>query len=397
MSWRDELRPASFRGVAFRYERFSGTSGRATVRHDLPQRDLPYLEDLGGRGQEFRVDGYLIGDDYPAQLARLKAACDKRGTGTLIHPTIGEVTVVCTSGLSHEIAQSEGRAVRVSMTFVESTPALFPVALVAPRGASSRAASALEASAAAAFVEALAVEGVPESVRAAAAAEVAKLGKAMQALELLKSGKKEAADLLARATKLVNQANSLVTDPSSAADEITGAIGRLRQAASNSRGALEGLRSLMGLRASKHGGSSTNAQLADANAIATQQLIVRASTARAVEAAATVDWTTKDEAIAQRDAIASQVDELSEADEIPDQVYQSLRELRAVLNSVVPPLGQQLPSLAHYTPSATQPSLVIAYRLYDDAARSVEIAERNSLRLPGFTRGGVELEVLADA
>ena len=49
------------------------------------------------------------------------------------------------------------------------------------------------------------------------------------------------------------------------------------------------------------------------------------------------------------------------------------------------------------TPEATQPALVLAYGLYEDAGREAEIVTRNKVRHPGFVPGGQALEVLADA
>ena len=396
MTLRERMRRASFRGVPFHYDRIGGNVGRHSHRHDMPQRDLPYLEDLGRRGREFKVEGYLIGEDWPDQLAKLIAACEKRGPGLLVHPTLGEFTVFCSGGLEHEISQRRGRMVDVSMGFTETSAPLFPIRLAAPAGASALASDQLVAAATEDFTSKLAVAGVPESVRKAAADEVAKLGTTLKGLDLLKSKKKEAAELLARASKLVTQANSLILNPAGAAAEITGAVAKLLQAASNSRGALLGLRTLLGFTASKSGGSSTVAQLGDRNAAAVADLVVRAAAGNAVRAAAAVEWESKDEAIAQRDAIAARLDELAEDASLDDAVYQRMRDLRAVLDRTVPPANQRLPSLRIVTPPTTLPALVLAYGLYDDAAREMEIAERNNLPHPGFVRGGSPVEVLVD-
>jgi prophage DNA circulation protein len=48
-------------------------------------------------------------------------------------------------------------------------------------------------------------------------------------------------------------------------------------------------------------------------------------------------------------------------------------------------------------PQATQPALVLAYSLYEDASRDADIIARNNVRHPGFVPGGRTLEVLADA
>jgi prophage DNA circulation protein len=42
------------------------------------------------------------------------------------------------------------------------------------------------------------------------------------------------------------------------------------------------------------------------------------------------------------------------------------------------------------------PALVVAHRLYGDAARADEITVRNGARHPGALRGGIALEVLSE-
>jgi prophage DNA circulation protein len=64
MGWKDNLLPASFRGVAFFYEDTSREGGRRLANHEFPLRDENYLEDLGLRAKVHRIRGYVLGDDY---------------------------------------------------------------------------------------------------------------------------------------------------------------------------------------------------------------------------------------------------------------------------------------------------------------------------------------------
>ncbi|MFX9939048.1 DNA circularization N-terminal domain-containing protein, partial [Acinetobacter baumannii] len=66
MTWRDQLRPASFRGVPFHVTQATGTFGRRSVTHEYPFRDLPYVEDLGRRARTLRIEALLLGEDYMA-------------------------------------------------------------------------------------------------------------------------------------------------------------------------------------------------------------------------------------------------------------------------------------------------------------------------------------------
>ncbi|MNN99925.1 hypothetical protein D3C81_2196910 [compost metagenome] len=47
--WRDRKQGASFRGVPFLVDTDSVPVGRRTQLHEFPQRDQPFVEDLGRR------------------------------------------------------------------------------------------------------------------------------------------------------------------------------------------------------------------------------------------------------------------------------------------------------------------------------------------------------------
>src|SRR5215467_7062810 len=64
--WRDDLLPASFHGAFFHVDTGTKESGRATVVHEFPKKDLPYPEDMGRRARLFNVRGYCI--VYPTDV-----------------------------------------------------------------------------------------------------------------------------------------------------------------------------------------------------------------------------------------------------------------------------------------------------------------------------------------
>ena len=63
-AWRERLLSASFRGVEFGVTKASDDVGRRTVRHDYPQRDDPYVEDLGRAPRVISLTGFVLGEDY---------------------------------------------------------------------------------------------------------------------------------------------------------------------------------------------------------------------------------------------------------------------------------------------------------------------------------------------
>ena len=51
----ENLRPASFRGVAFEVESHSESGGRRIELHEYPLRDTPYAEDLGKKAGKWQI------------------------------------------------------------------------------------------------------------------------------------------------------------------------------------------------------------------------------------------------------------------------------------------------------------------------------------------------------
>ena len=61
MSWKDELRPASFRGVEFFIDVSQKSLGRRAVLHEFPNRETPYTEDMGRVAEGFEIEGHVLG------------------------------------------------------------------------------------------------------------------------------------------------------------------------------------------------------------------------------------------------------------------------------------------------------------------------------------------------
>ena len=126
MSWKDNLRPASFRGVPFKVQDHSAEiAGREIQLHEYPGRDVPYPEDMRRKSKSFTVEAYVLGADYMSARDRLIVACDGKGPGTLIHPYLGSLSVVCTGCLLRERAD-EGGVGRFQLTFAEGGTNQFP-------------------------------------------------------------------------------------------------------------------------------------------------------------------------------------------------------------------------------------------------------------------------------
>ena len=127
--WRDSLIPASFRGAIFHVEASARKSGRRTVVHQYPKRNVPYAEDMGREAVQWTFTGYLILRDKGipggllASIGNLIGALEADDAGMLMHPILGAMLVMCVS-YSYSDKRTAGGYVEFDMNFVEAgTPA----------------------------------------------------------------------------------------------------------------------------------------------------------------------------------------------------------------------------------------------------------------------------------
>ncbi|NDO83955.1 hypothetical protein CJP72_25475 [Citrobacter sp. NCU1] len=127
-TWRFSIRPASFRGVPFKVAEDEATFGRRTVPHEYPLRDVPYTEDMGRKVRRYSVSAYVIGSDFMAQRDRLLTALEQGGSGTLIHPFYGSLTVNVDGDITFRHSRDNGGMCEISLKFIESGQLSYPTA-----------------------------------------------------------------------------------------------------------------------------------------------------------------------------------------------------------------------------------------------------------------------------
>jgi prophage DNA circulation protein len=83
---------ASFKGAYFHVEQQGRSSGRRTVVHEYPKRDVPFSEDMGRHAIRYQMTGYVIEMDrrneldYQIAKNRLIRALDSEDAGELRDP-----------------------------------------------------------------------------------------------------------------------------------------------------------------------------------------------------------------------------------------------------------------------------------------------------------------------
>lgn len=149
MSWRDNLRQASFRGVVFHVDDRKLATGRRLHVHEFPKRNSPFPEDMGKKTRKYEVDAYVLGDDYMARRDRLVAACEREGAGQLVDHWGRSQRVKCEVCDLTETKQ-DGRYAKFKLSFVEDGAAM-PMGVAATAVQLAGAAIGLQAAAVTAF------------------------------------------------------------------------------------------------------------------------------------------------------------------------------------------------------------------------------------------------------
>lgn len=416
MTWKDELRPASFRGVPFKVDNADSNHGRRQAVHEHAQRDVPQTEDLGRKAREFTVEGLILGKDYFGPRDALITACETAGAGVLVHPYRGELTVVC-RGLAVRESAADGGMCRVSMTFLEAGEASFPSATVDSVNAISKASNTLTVESQSGFVDRFVTTGFPSFVRDAAASQLKGIADFMAAPGFNLAGELDAAsDFYSSVRSLAADASDLVLTPIKLAQRLIDVVTGIRSGFGSFASFSPTLRSLSGLGSSATGANSyrvltklvsksqspyvgitqtPSRKQQAANYEAMNELVRQVAIGEMSKEAVVTEFESIQDATKSRTEITDLLDVEAERT-TNDSVYVALGGLHTEVVRGIPQNGQSLPQLINYTPRVTLPSLLVAYQVYGDASRADEIAMRNKPRHPGFLPGGDPLEVLAD-
>lgn len=396
MSWRDQMLPASFRGVPFFVEYTEDMFGRRSAVTEFPLRDEADVKDMGGRAKAYRFAAYVLGDDYMAKRDALRDALNAAGPGRLVHPYYGEIDVQIGQASCLETVREAGMC-RFSVECVLAGQAhANPRVSVDTRVRVELSAEQLDALIAETANVSVNVSDSPNFVIEDATRIVDLATQRISDLSRQILAVPDAAGELARSLyELAGSAATLILSPAVLAAEVSTALRLVVAAAETPRAAFELLMELAGFTDDAPASPSTtpSRERQAQNQVALVQLIRQAAYSQACAAAAQMDYTSYDDARSVRDRLMDVADGLAESD-VADSVYSSLVALRAAVAQDIGARGADLARLVKLQLLESVPALTLAWTLYGDATRADELVTRNALRDPFFVPAGVELEVL---
>lgn len=414
----EQLQPASFRGVPFEVEASGITVGRRTVVHEYPQRDRPYIEDMGRATRNITLQCFVVGSDYLEQAQALMHELEEPGPGTLIHPWLGEMEVTITS--VSELLFDQGLGVAsVTITATEAGDLEFPAVTADEDTEALEAADAVEKSAVDKFCEDFDLSTINDWIDSALE------GSLLDALNFVSAG--DLGKLFDYAEGVANLADKamalLSTDPKIFAIRLAGALGLSRWATTVSawRGVAKSLKNLCRhdklkartkAYAERKGEPMSDVtrqvmksqaaietlvrQLLIAQMVGVSTLVATSKDVSSPDGEEDMRTTTRsyDEIVELRDELCQVLDDELLMEE-NDEMYQVLDEARTAIFDVLTHKADALQHVVIVKPDDVFPAVVLAYDYHDDADRDLEIARRNSVEHEGFCPAS-ELRVLSE-
>jgi prophage DNA circulation protein len=375
--WFKKLRPASFRGVPFGVLDASHDEGRRLVVHLFPQRDLPYIEDLGLTEGRYSINGFVLGLDAIEKRQKLIDACRAEGPGELIHPTFGSLKVYAERWPSVE-SKDTGRYIGFALQFVLAPDSVSPSVTTDTAAAVDESADAAKRQSLTSFNNDFGVSGQPDFVADDAMGGLMDIGSLTTGL----------------VPGLVEQAGGLVgISPGDMANGlplggmIYGLIAGIGGSGANKSASMRSLGTVASYQPAMPSRLTTPSRRRVAsNRAATGNLVRRAAVIERARLSSTMTPASQREAERLQAELSAQIDlEATRAADANDvDAYRALTDMRAEVVRDLSTRGALLSPVQERSFGRPLPALVVSQRLYQDAGRSDELTARAGALHPGF-------------
>lgn len=400
MAWRDELRPGSFRGVPFLMESNNEDLGRRAVQTEYPGRDDPYPEDMGRKAWADSLKVFVVGEDHLQQAAALKAALNAFGPGELVHPYWGAMQVqIGKVSLSH--SSREGGKSSFTIEVMEAgqqpTPSVIPVTDAKLAASSEEAQTTLIDD----FMQVFSIADLPQGLIDELAVRY------NDALNLLVPVRGSVSTVLDAASQ-VRKIAALLADPRALVDQLLADVyGMLGLSSPTSRApsfhaptspSVERIQDVLGRLPSVE---ATRLVPANPTPSRQHQVVTQGQILDLVQgtvvitsgtASSQVDYRDREQAADVQTAFEQVLEQVEL--KVSDALYEALQQVKVDMVADLSGRGAGLPSVTRLMPERTLPTLVHAYRLYQDATRADQLASRNNLENPLFVPAKVWMEVV---
>lgn len=402
---------ASFRGASFLVQEAADTIGRQTVVHEFVGTSDVFAEDTGPIAKTFSLTAHLIGDNYAAELKALEEAINEGGPGELIHPYRGTLQVSINGAVSVTQATREGGMARLTIPFVRAGDSFAPtieldtkldlfdkldvtLGLLDAAGLDTSGPSFLSQAAIVLMVGPARLTGKLARINAQIGAQIGIVTNLSSSIDAFVSNVNLlllSPDLLALAVKgLMNSLFAALGLADTQIDRGDAASNLARSALT-----LSATASLATTDVDDVDTTTSNRRREQVNQDILLDLMEISAVTEGMRSLADIPLDNTVQANELINAMFDLLDAIIDRGTFDDGVDQALRDQRAAFVVHMRSVTIDLTGLGDYLPPTDVPAIVVAWYLYSDANRDLEIVERNSIAIedPGSVHGGVVLQV----
>jgi len=395
VSWRNNLRTPSFRGVEFFVSGTEREGGRSLAIHEFPGRDTPYAEDISRAPRAYPIEAFYTGSDYMTRRDALIKALEQPGPGDLVHPYYGTVKVCVRSFRVRETAEA-GNFVGFSIEFVEAGSLAYPSVDALRGGLLSSVKAGVTSRSLSSFLRQYDITRYPSFVADAVRTKVTQLSTAIEdsTSGVVETGDK-ITDLAISAADLRSDMEDLIDNPDLLADRMASAIGLISGSMPASSDQFRAYTSLFTYGADDVITSVLTASRVQENTNnkAFREYVKSLAVASAAEAAAAIEFESEEDAQAAKDTMFDCIEGLYETIEDDDLLF-ALADLRTFISKNVPDPDTDLPHVIDVDTTESVPAVVLSYELFGDVLSEDDILARNFVVDPNRVPGGQTLRVV---
>jgi prophage DNA circulation protein len=398
MTWKEKLRQASFRGIEFYVSSSDVEGGRRIAKHEFPQKDIPFVEDLGKKAKSFPIEAYVLGDDYMERRDLLIDALDKEGPGLLVHPYYGELNLQVSDWKVKE-TKDEGGIATFAITFEQTGEINYPVSFENNTNILNTKADKLD-------------ESLAQNMNKNFKTNI--LSSYKKAVGFIKDTTKSLENFMSPIASLVNiaeevskgindiatEAMALARSPLTLAYNLQNAIKRIQNIPEYAKDIMKAY-SLLNKTFFEYFDEideteepETKAEnLNKTNAKSMKQLLCLTIAGAMARTANNMNFTTYDDAENTKNLITEIIDEIIATTD-DDDIFKDAVDLKIALSKILPPENQILKNIVLYELKDTLPSIVLCYDIYANLDNEQDILDRNKIENPAMMIGGKEVEVV---
>lgn len=341
------LPDGEFEGAGFFYQEYTGTGGRKTITHEYPNKKERYVEDLGGLEKKFTLNVWTDDNVSYADRDGLIKALDQSGVGNLVHPSFGDLKVVCVGYTFSESVRELG-ITKFQINFEIASQNVLPVKVKGSKGFLAKLKSAILGDNEKAFNSAWkSVKNAKSKFESGVKTLKKTANKINNVSRQIQGAGDSFADFATSLNQIVASANRLVQAPSILASNLRTSFDNMAVAFSNSKDLFATTKKLFGFNESDQTiiGNSQIQQDIKANQDALNAFINIAVLATAYDAAANIEYSDLQEL---NQVITDLENGFAQLPAIDKNLYDALVQMKIETINIFSELAISLPNIADY-------------------------------------------------